>query len=540
MVAPGLYPQQAPRPTDSHAESAVWQALRTQLPAGWYAWHSLRVRTRKGWTREGDFVLAVPSRGLLVLEVKGGDVEQRDGRWLQNGRPMEPPPLEQAHGTLRCLLDRLRELDCQPPAYGVALCFPDVAFSDPPGEDDLRDLVLGQHHLRWLGEALPALIERALPAPRRQSGNWVARLPDLWGETWRPRLGLGHRVKMRAEERIALDASQLEVLDAIEDNQRILVEGPAGSGKTLIAREAALRFAAKGHRVLLLTFTEALALWLRESLGGVTTAPIRRFALRLLGEGPAGHVAEPAAGSPAWEDMSFRAAEVPGLDGRYDVVVIDEAQDLNQGDWLLVDALARRARLWAFYDPAQHYWDKREIPLELFPARHKLRKAQRCHPAIQALADRYVGREVDVETIAAGMRDGVIGIVSCNSGETLPKRIGDEIGRLLAQGLARNDIAVLSLRGRGAEGGIVHRERIGSHRVVAADDPTMAEHVVCDTFLRFKGLERPAIIVTDLVEPGHRQRGVRMHIAFTRALDVVRIAGTREALASDPLLPREA
>lgn len=293
MVAPGLYPQQAPRPTDSHAESAVWHALRTQLPAGWYAWHSLRVRTKKGWTREGDFVLAVPSRGLLVLEVKGGEVEQRDGRWLQNGRPMGPPPLEQAHGALRCLLDRLNELDCQPPAYGVALCFPDVAFSNPP---------------------------------------------------------------------------------------------------------------------------------------------------------------------------------------------------------------------------------------------------QRCHPAIQALADRYVAKPVDASVIAVGVREGVIGVVTCTA-ETQSKRIGDEISRLLADGLAPNDIAVLSLRGRGAEGGIVHRERLGAHRVVAADDPAMAEHVVCDTFLRFKGLERPAIIVTDLVEPGHRQRGVRMHVAFTRALDVVRIAGTREALASDPLLP---
>jgi len=115
--------------------------------------------------------------------------------------------------------------------------------------------------------------------------------------------------------------------------------------------------------------------------------------------------------------------------------------------------------------------------------------------------------------------------------------VGDEIGRLIADGLAPSDIAVLSLRGLGAQGGIVHRDRIGSHRVVRADDPAMAQQVVCDTFLRFKGLERPAIIVTDLVEEGHRQRGVRMHIALTRALDVVRIVGAREALAADPLLP---
>jgi hypothetical protein len=68
----GLHPSTAPRPTDSHAESAVWHALRTHLPDGWHAWHSLRVRTKDGWTGEGDFVLAEPRRGMLVIEVKGG------------------------------------------------------------------------------------------------------------------------------------------------------------------------------------------------------------------------------------------------------------------------------------------------------------------------------------------------------------------------------------------------------------------------------------------------------------------------------------
>ena len=51
----------------------------------------------------------------------------------------------------------------------------------------------------------------------------------------------------------------------------------------------------------------------------------------------------------------------------------------------------------------------------------------------------------------------------------------------------------------------------------------MGDHVVCDTFLRFKGLERPVIIVTDVEGVDEGQRGVRMYIALTRALDVVRV-----------------
>jgi hypothetical protein len=148
MPDPGLYPRSAPRPTGSQAEREVYEALRGALPPGWYALHSLRVRTHDGWMGEGDFVLAEPHRGLLVLEVKGGRIEQRDGHWLQNGRPMEAAPIEQALRFRGLLLDRLHEHGCHPPAHGVAACCTDTAFDQPPTQDDLRDLVIGARRRR--------------------------------------------------------------------------------------------------------------------------------------------------------------------------------------------------------------------------------------------------------------------------------------------------------------------------------------------------------------------------------------------------------
>jgi MoxR-like ATPase len=44
-----------------------------------------------------------------------------------------------------------------------------------------------------------------------------------------------------ADDRVRLDEQQLALLDAFDRNHRVLVEGGAGSGKTLLAREAALR-----------------------------------------------------------------------------------------------------------------------------------------------------------------------------------------------------------------------------------------------------------------------------------------------------------
>src|SRR4030095_16189942 len=180
-------------------------------------------------------------------------------------------------------------------------------------------------------------------------------------------------------------------------NHRVLVEGGAGSGKTLLAREAALRRAEGGARVLVLTFTEALAQWLSRSIDvpGVDVAPIRRFALGLLEQAGLPH-SRPE-GSDEWEEVSLRAAvdALPPPGSRWDFLVVDEAQDLKEHDWFLVEELSRRGGLWAFHDPAQRFWSDRAIREDLFQARFRLPQTHRCHPAILALAQACGGTALD-------------------------------------------------------------------------------------------------------------------------------------------------
>src|SRR5690606_38192219 len=64
-----IYPRSGPRPTGSKAEKRVYRALAAALPDGWVAWHSLKLRVGAHYEGEGDFVIAAPDRGLLVLEV---------------------------------------------------------------------------------------------------------------------------------------------------------------------------------------------------------------------------------------------------------------------------------------------------------------------------------------------------------------------------------------------------------------------------------------------------------------------------------------
>jgi hypothetical protein len=79
-------------------------------------------------------------------------------------------------------------------------------------------------------------------------------------------------------------------------------------------------------------------------------------------------------------------------------------------------------------------------------------------------------------------------------------------------------------------------QRLGTIHVARADAPDASEHVVADTFLRFKGLERPFVIVTDLVHGEGMKCDVRMHIALTRATAAVLVVCDEEDLGRDPRL----
>lgn len=522
-MAARVHPSDAPRPGTSAAERTVWSALKAGLPAPWTAWHSLRVRDGRNHVGEGDFVLAHPERGLLVVEVKGGRIEQRDGRWFTNGVALEKAPLDQGLGFARKLVRRLEEWSCAPPAFGAAVAFPDTDFDAQPGEDVLRGVVLGGSHLRWLAEALPAVVERALPAAQPARGSWLERLHQLWGETWVPALSLGTRARALGERRFALDEAQLAVLEGLLENDRVLVRGGAGSGKTLLAAEAARRHAADGRRVLLLCFTQPLRMWLEARLAGtgVEVQTVSGLAKTIADAADGGARQGDLTANEYWRLTYERAADA--CERRWDAILVDEGQDLTFEAWWLVRALADGARLWAFHDPGQGFWADRSPPVDLFATTFGLGRGQRCPPGVAALARRYAGEAGDEAAIAAARRDGTLRLVECADPAKVADRVGEEVDRLLSQRLAPGDIGIVSLRGQTVEGAVHQRDRIGRHDIVHADHPEMEERLVADTFLRWKGLERPAIVVADVPAEGLQRLGTRMHIALTRALVAARI-----------------
>ena len=168
------------------------------------------------------------------------------------------------------------------------------------------------------------------------------------------------------EQLITLTHEQALLLNRLARQRRMVVTGPAGSGKTVLAIERAERLAEKGKRVLFICFNRALRDHLRKTKRNKNLL-INNFHSACLALAKRAEISlstddgsEPT--REYWKDelpMALVAA-VDKLGKQYDALFVDEAQDLD-ADWL--DALTYTLKdpddsyIWLFMDDNQRVYD---------------------------------------------------------------------------------------------------------------------------------------------------------------------------------------
>jgi thymidine kinase len=532
-----VYPLEAPR-THHASEVAVYEALRDQLPDDWVAWHSLSLRTESGRFGEGDFVIASPQWGLLVLEVKGGQVRERGGHWYQGQKRLMPGPLGQAKAFRAKLMDEVGRVytDFQVPS-AVAVCLPHVAADNRPDNSDYRELLIDKSQLGELVPRLQAAFEAQCTRGNAPPGHaWIDAVTQLWGETWEPRIGLMGQARLAQAELEGLNGLQQAVLEGLIDNQNVLITGAAGTGKTTVASRLAMNLAWEGKSVRYLCFTEALAFWLKRRFKaefGDYPVNIKAVAVRARAQQLAkrwGLEFEARPGTSAYwaelmdkvvEELEDRTTERP------EVIIVDEAQCFDEADWRIVEHLRTLlGSVWIFQDPNQSFWQGRQLPESVAKggfAKFRLPRQERMPPSIEALAFAYLEHGNPDEVIRR-YEPSLIKVVDCEADPR--KALAAELDDLIEMGFRPQQIAVATLCGMSASR-LWDTPSVGEHDIVRATDERADERVVLDTFFRLQGLDREVVIVCE----GHEDAAMynydtRMHQAVTRATaGVIILAG---------------
>jgi hypothetical protein len=149
--------------------------------------------------------------------------------------------------------------------FGFAAFFPDVNYDGSlPAHAD-KGIVLGHRDLHDASAA----IERAFaawesePRPLNQAQyNLLIQSLSARPVFVRP---IGAQIAAAQEKLLMLTESQSAAYRALlRGKPRVLVQGPAGSGKTELAMARAVELAHEGRRVLFTCYNRELATWLRE------------------------------------------------------------------------------------------------------------------------------------------------------------------------------------------------------------------------------------------------------------------------------------
>lgn len=545
------------------AEREVAQRLFDQLPQTCLVYHSYpwlraerndntgRVTLREG---ETDFVVVDPEHGILVLEVKGGqigyDAETRAWtRHEESGRvvPLRDP-FAQASRSFHWLRERLEKQVFAgrggiPCAFGYAVVFPDCVYSGatPPGADphivlSAKDLDQFAARLRralgvWRGDRPAVELTRAEIDDIQQALSPPFQLVPV----------LFRQIEDQEARLCRMTDEQAHLLDMLALHPRAAVQGVAGSGKTLLALARAQHFADDGQRTLFVCYNKALAAWIRarmperyESL--ITVRSFHALCSEVSRRAALPFSPPPGAEAEFWDhgaaELLCEALEITGE--RFDAVVVDEGQDFDEDWWVPLEMIQRdpvQGGFYVFFDPAQNLFVRDGVRGPDLGTPYVLPRNCRNTRQIVAVCGVVSGLEIAVRDDAPSGTPCALHV--CAPGAPQAERAQAVVREWLTTGgLRPAQIAILCAHEQ-ARSSLAGLTEIAGAPLVGDPRAWMAgEGVLFMTVRSFKGLEADAVLLVDVEPDGCNPRFTRtdFYVACSRAKHVLTVLATDESV----------
>jgi Holliday junction resolvase-like predicted endonuclease len=534
----------------SNAERKIFQWLQKLNWKSCVVLHSLGLSEHvNNIFGEIDFVV-ISTEGILCIEVKGGIVYREDGLWhfvnrYGRNNVKNQGPFMQAEGNMQSLRQYLRKRldkkdplvrcqyaccvmtpDCRLNAIGPDV-IPEVLFDSDSDENELGDFF--DSSFQYWSDELES--KHGFRGGLLSQGD-VSRAVDLLRGDFRFVPSISSIINRINRQLTSLTDEQYLLLENLDVNERLMVSGAAGTGKTLMAIEQCRRETAAGLKVLYLCFNHMIAAYVRR-LTDAEGNPWDVYTLHSIMKMMVGKMDSATISSEIFvselpehfiEHMSSETEWKP-----YDVVIIDEGQDLMNKRYMeCIDKLVlggiENGRWTIFYDPQQNLFQTdaefNEVQQKLVNISAGFRLSINCRNtkqiafANQAISNFRQGRILKAE--------GIVPTYNCY--KTLIEerdKIIDVIRSLRTQGVRLKDMVLLSpyahTNSKSCLYGMEFPQDIGFLRYNEQPEKAHGPYLNAYTIQSFKGMEADVVLLIDIDEFQDTDRRLLNYVAISRA-----------------------
>ena len=504
---------------NSPGEKELFNKLRDdEATDTWIVFHSVDIRQHI-YKKEGeaDFIVLIPDMGILCIEVKAAkSITRSSGKWYYGENP-EPDPFGPFNQIKEARESFRRYLIKKNSNLGRIPCFSLVIFSHcifevtDVGIERKDYLNRKQLHSASISNLLISIMSANLDEFDKKY-HWFNRdLCHLSSEDIKQiirSVRSDFDVTMSQDDRAneidneikKFTDQQFNVIDAIDDNPRVLVRGAAGTGKTFIGIEACRRAASAGKSVLFLCYNQALGQMINDMfkhLNSVWAGTIHGYMIKVSNLN-----VNNKKNKQFWEnhlpEAAFDAVDVPTID----YIIIDEAQDilsenyllflsaclkgsLSEGHWLMLGDFCNQ-NIYGKNNPdlLENYGRFTSATL-----RQNCRNTPRIVEALKQICE--LDENIYTSTLRADNMENPTWKHYSSNQEQI--NILTAVLKKQKKKYPNNKIVILSPNANGCASKIS-----GSLRKDLSTDPKKPRSIYYTTIQKFKGLEAQSIILTDI------------------------------------------
>jgi hypothetical protein len=532
--------------------------LFSQSNSNWVVFHSIDIAPFSGQQyrirrREIDFIAIIPDVGILCIEVKSHKHITFDGFCWQPDS-IKISPFAQSSGAAATFFKALKSYWPEAKKIPVVSCciFPNAIFELTPNIQvhncELMDSRVFRsfknadeftQRLKVMALTTVSNSSNLFTITKSLSSKEVSKIIKVC----QPFSTVKHTLReeidfLDLQNQSLLIEQQRVVLQLFELNSRVLVNGGAGTGKTLLSIMLAEELKRSNLKVAVLCFNNLVGNWLKSRLrGDEKNCVVGSINAALLGHCKISVPQKPDQVFWSSVPLQISSSFENGLFEKFDVLIIDEAQDILGNDgWLnclgqmLEGGLTGGKYLFLGDFENQLLFNKKNLQtnleileLEYFPTKWLLSENCRNYEEVGENAIRLAGMEESPYSNYLKKQKPSISLYEISTFQD-PLEQFDKINQIIKdlknEGYKANEITLLSFKSL-KQSSIKVGDFLGGSKANRSE--TDFEGLVLESVYTYKGMENKIIIYFDIEVSNTEICRDLMYTGITRATDAVRL-----------------